>query len=106
MVEETIGSSGGIEAYLQAQAPEHADICRRLVAEIQRCLPKSTARLYHGSPAWFIVKAGPRGDLGFPRYSQRAPCIEFEDRVLTRRRNSDRSGRTRCAHSPATRSDR
>jgi hypothetical protein len=43
-----------VESYLEAQTPEHGDICRRLVAEIRRCLPMSSARLYHGSPAWFI----------------------------------------------------
>ena len=54
MVKEKIVNPDGVEAYLEAQTPEHGDICRRLVSEIRRCLPKSTARLYHGSPAWFI----------------------------------------------------
>jgi hypothetical protein len=54
MVKENIVKLDSVEAYLQAQTPDHGDICRRLVAEIRRCLPKSTARLYHGSPAWFI----------------------------------------------------
>jgi hypothetical protein len=54
MVKEKVVCPDGVEAYLEAQTPEYGDICRRLVAEIRRCLPTSTARLYHGSPAWFI----------------------------------------------------
>jgi hypothetical protein len=54
MGKEKVVSPDGVEAYLEAQTPEHGDICRRLVSEIRRCLPASTARLYHGSPAWFI----------------------------------------------------
>jgi hypothetical protein len=54
MVKEKIVNPDGVETYLGAQTPEHGDTCRRLVAEIRRCLPRSTARLYHGSPAWFI----------------------------------------------------
>jgi hypothetical protein len=54
MVKERVMSADGVEAYLEAQTPEHGDICRRLVSEIRRSLPTSTARLYHGSPAWFI----------------------------------------------------
>jgi Domain of unknown function (DU1801) len=54
MVKEKIVNPDGIEAFLEAQTPERRAICRRLVSEIRRCLPKSTARLYHGSPAWFI----------------------------------------------------
>jgi uncharacterized protein YdhG (YjbR/CyaY superfamily) len=54
MANKTIVNRDDVEAYLEAQTPEHGDICRRLVSEIRRCLPKSTARLYHGSPAWFI----------------------------------------------------
>jgi hypothetical protein len=56
MVTEKIMQPDGVEAYLEAQTPEHGDIYRRLVSEIRRCLRKSTARLYHGSPAWFIVE--------------------------------------------------
>jgi hypothetical protein len=54
MVKDKIVSPNGVAAYLEAQTPAHRDICRHLVSEIRRCLPKSTARLYHGSPAWFI----------------------------------------------------
>jgi hypothetical protein len=54
MVKEKIVNPDGVEAYREAQTPQQGDICRRLVSEIRRCLPKSTARLYHGSPAWFI----------------------------------------------------
>jgi hypothetical protein len=54
MVKEQIVNSDGIEAYLEAQTTEHGEICRQLVSEIRRCLPQSTERLYHGSPAWFI----------------------------------------------------
>ena len=54
MVKEKIVNPDVVGAYLEAQTPENGDICRRLVSEIRRCLPKSTARFYHGSPAWFI----------------------------------------------------
>jgi len=56
MVKQKIVNPDGVEAYLEAQTPEHGNLCRRLVSEIRHCLPKSTARLYHGSPAWFIGK--------------------------------------------------
>ena len=54
VVKERIVDADGVEAYLEAQTPAHGEICRRVVSEIRRCLPTSTARLYHGSPAWFI----------------------------------------------------
>jgi hypothetical protein len=54
MVKEKVVSSDAVEAYLEAQTAEHGEICRRLVSEIRFCLPKSTGRLYHGSPAWFV----------------------------------------------------
>jgi Domain of unknown function (DU1801) len=54
MGKEKIVVPDGIQTYLEAQTPEHADICRRLLSEIRRCLPESSARLYHRSPAWFI----------------------------------------------------
>ena len=54
MVKEKIANADGVEVYLETQTPEHGEICRQLVSEIRRCLPKSTARLSHGSPAWFI----------------------------------------------------
>ena len=54
MVKQKGESPDGVEAYLEAQTPKHRGICRRLVSEIAQCLPTSTARLYHGSPAWFI----------------------------------------------------
>jgi hypothetical protein len=56
MVKEKVVSLDGVEAYLEAQTPEHGDICRRLVSEIRRCLPTSTARLYHGSPRGLSVR--------------------------------------------------
>jgi hypothetical protein len=54
MAKEKMVDPDGVEAYLEVQTPEYEDICRRLVSEIGRCLPNSKARLYHGSPAWFI----------------------------------------------------
>jgi hypothetical protein len=54
MVKQKIVNPDVVGAYLEAQTPENGDICRRLVSEIRRCLPKSAARFYHGSPAWFI----------------------------------------------------
>jgi hypothetical protein len=54
MVQEKLVSPDVVEVYLEAQTPENGDICRRLVSEIRRYLPESTAHFYHGSPAWFI----------------------------------------------------
>ncbi|MGO9946294.1 MAG: DUF1801 domain-containing protein [Steroidobacteraceae bacterium] len=54
MVKEKLVNPDVVEAYLEAQTLENGDICRRLVSEIRRCLPDSTAHFYHGSPAWFI----------------------------------------------------
>jgi hypothetical protein len=54
MVKARIVNPDDVQEYLEAQTPEDGDICRGLICEIRRCLPKSTARLYHGSPAWFI----------------------------------------------------
>jgi hypothetical protein len=54
MIKKRIVKPDGVQAYVEAQNPEHGDLCRRLISEIRRCLPNATARLYHGSPAWFI----------------------------------------------------
>jgi hypothetical protein len=54
MIKEQSANRDGVEAYLEAQMPEHRDLCRRLMSEIRRCLPNSAVRLYHGSPVWFI----------------------------------------------------
>ena len=47
-------SRNPITAYARAQSPELRSICDQLQAEIDRSLPKATARIWHGSPVWFL----------------------------------------------------
>jgi hypothetical protein len=43
-----------IEGYNEAQSPCEAAICRVLRAEIDGALKKGTAKIWHGTPVWFI----------------------------------------------------
>jgi hypothetical protein len=43
-----------IAAYPKAQAPGLAAICDKLQVEIDKGIPSSTSRIWHGSPVWFI----------------------------------------------------
>jgi hypothetical protein len=43
-----------IAAYDAAQSPAEASVCRTLRAEIGRALPDATAKVWHGSPVWFV----------------------------------------------------
>ena len=43
-----------IACYDKAQAAEHAAICQTLRAEIDEALPKAIAKIWHGSPVWFL----------------------------------------------------
>lgn len=43
-----------IAGYDAAQSPAEAAVCRRLRAEIVRALPDAEAKVWHGSPVWFV----------------------------------------------------
>lgn len=49
------GSSKTVAAYIGAQKPALAAVCRLLGKEIDATLPMSGARIYHGTPVWFIA---------------------------------------------------
>lgn len=51
-----------IAAYVSAQKPELAAICRVLRKEIKAALPKALGRIYHSTPVWFI---GENAVVGF-----------------------------------------
>lgn len=43
-----------IALYATTQTAELAAICRALRTEIEAALPRSTGKIWHGSPVWFI----------------------------------------------------
>ena len=43
-----------VTAYVSAQKPELAAVCRVLRKEIGATLPKAKAKIYHSIPVWFI----------------------------------------------------
>ena len=43
-----------IEAFNSAQSPADRQICRTLMAEIDRHLPDAESRIWHGHPVWFL----------------------------------------------------
>ena len=56
-----------IAVYNNNQAPEHTQICILLAEEIERGLPQSESKIWHGHPVWFldgnpIVGYSPRKD--------------------------------------------
>ncbi|MGA7745150.1 MAG: DUF1801 domain-containing protein [Polyangia bacterium] len=51
-----------VTEYIGRLDSKQAAICRSLRKEISAVLPKAEARLYHGSPAWFI---GENAVVGF-----------------------------------------
>jgi hypothetical protein len=53
-VERAAGSDDPIAAYDSAQASAETAVCRKLRAEIERALPEATAKVWHGSPVWFV----------------------------------------------------
>ena len=44
-----------VAAYIRAQKPALAAVCRLLGKEIDTALPMSAATIYHGIPVWFIA---------------------------------------------------
>lgn len=49
------GEHASIAAFVNAQKPALAVICRVLRKEIDATLPMSGAMIYHGMPVWFIA---------------------------------------------------
>ena len=43
-----------IAQYAETQTAEHAAICHVLRAAIDAALPKASAKIWHGSPVWFV----------------------------------------------------
>lgn len=53
-VARAVSVPADIAAYNRAQAEAHREICMRLCEEIGRGLPKAEAKIWHGSPVWFL----------------------------------------------------
>jgi hypothetical protein len=51
---KTTTTAISIASYDAEQSPDEAAVCRGLRREIQRALPESTSKVWHGSPVWFI----------------------------------------------------
>jgi hypothetical protein len=51
---ERIMNKDAIAAYDKAQKPAQAAICASLRKSFDAALPKSTSKVWHGSPVWFI----------------------------------------------------
>ena len=60
--ESKTDSLAEISLYIRALEPGHATVCRKLMKIIKAEVPNAPARLYHGSPVWFI---GENAILGF-----------------------------------------
>lgn len=56
------GGQVTVAAYVRAQKPGPAAVCRVLQKEIQSALPKATSKVYHGAPVWFM---GENAVVGF-----------------------------------------
>src|SRR5262245_36740069 len=50
----TASGNDVIDGYTRAQSRNDSAICRALRAEIDAALPRARARIWHGSPVWFI----------------------------------------------------
>ncbi len=48
------GGDGELAAYSRAQTPTFRKLCDVLRASIDKDLPKASAKVWHGSPVWFI----------------------------------------------------
>lgn len=49
-----VGDGTGIAEYSRAQVPAQRTICDTLCELITAALPRTTAKVWHGSPVWFI----------------------------------------------------
>ena len=63
-----------ITAYISAQKPELAAVCRLLRKEIKTILPKASAKMYHSIPVWFI---GENAVVGFSVTSKKKVNLLF-----------------------------
>ena len=43
-----------VAAYAKTQAPELRALCDKLQVEIEKGIPNTTSKIWHGSPVWFI----------------------------------------------------
>jgi hypothetical protein len=48
------GGTDEIARYAEAQSAEHAAICHALRTQIDAVLPKTTSKIWHGGPVWFV----------------------------------------------------
>lgn len=48
------GMNADIQAYNKALPDDRREICELLAHEIQASLPKSTSKIWHRSPVWFL----------------------------------------------------
>ena len=68
------GVSMTVTEYINRLDPKQTAICRSLRKEIAAVPPKAEARLYHGSPAWFI---GENAVVGFSARPNGAVTLLF-----------------------------
>jgi hypothetical protein len=52
--ERDLSGDNQIAAYSEARSPHFQMICAALRELIDKAIPKATARVWHGSPVWFI----------------------------------------------------
>lgn len=60
-----------IENYNASQSVEDQKICIAILEEINKYLPESKSKIYHGSPVWFI------DDNPIVGYSKLKNCIQL-----------------------------
>lgn len=60
-----------IAAYAKAHAPELGAICDKLQLEIDKGIPNTTSKIWHGSPVWFV------GDNPVVGYAVRQKRVEL-----------------------------
>src|SRR5262245_37593449 len=53
-VERDLSGANQIAAYSEVQSPSFQVMCDALRKLIEKAIPKATARVWHGSPVWFI----------------------------------------------------
>ena len=51
---QPVVSTDAIASYAEMQIAEHFAICQTLRAQIDAVLPKTTSKIWYGSPVWFV----------------------------------------------------
>src|SRR5262245_35403804 len=51
---KAVAEDGPVAAYAEAQPPAFRAVCDALRELITKALPRATAKVWHGSPVWFI----------------------------------------------------